>query len=219
MESSTFHEAWVRDRLDHAVACLGAEVGGAEAVFRGTEAHHSRIAESSIIQAGQIDEGRLTLRAIVDGREARAMTTDLSDEGLALCAKLALDRVRAAPVNAEPLKLPPPRALSSLPARHTDVATVNLDASVKARWLREALEAHERDDLALAGRFHTGLVTTAVHSTTGVNAFHQGSFSDIALSALERPAGHRASSYRARFDSSINEATVDALWREVKGEC
>ena len=75
MSDSVFGRAWVQERLHHAVSALGGEVEGAEAVFRGTEAHHSRIAESTLLQAGQIDEGRLTLRAVLDGREARAMTT------------------------------------------------------------------------------------------------------------------------------------------------
>ena len=97
MGDSVFHAAWVHGRLQRAITALDGEVDGAEAVFRGAEAHHSRIAESTLLQAGKIDEGRLTLRAVADGREARAMTTDLSDAGLALCAKMALERVRAAP--------------------------------------------------------------------------------------------------------------------------
>jgi predicted Zn-dependent protease len=219
MGTSVFERGWVQDRLDRAIASLGGETEGAEAVFRGTEAHHSRIAESAMFQAGHIEEGRLTLRAVIDGREARAMTTDLSDEGLKLAGKMALERVRAAPGTSAPTALSSPNALPDTSEASTDLATAYLDAPTKARWLAEALSAHQRDDLALAGRFHTGLHTTAVRSSTGVDAFHQGSFSDLALSALERPAGHRASSYRARCDARVDEAVIDAMWREVKDEC
>lgn len=219
MDDCVFGKAWVQDRLHHAVAALGDEVEGAEAVFRGTEAHHSRIAESTLLQAGQIDEGRLTLRAVIDGREARAMTTDLSDPGLALCARMALERAKAAPKTSNPTRLPAPQPLEDHSVRCTDIQTARLDAATKARWLAQALRAHDKDDLDLAGRFHTGLVTTAVHSTRGMNSFHQGSFSDLSLSALERPAGHLASSYRARFDAVITEDDVDRMWREVKDEC
>ena len=219
MEVSVFGKAWVEERLHRAVNALSGEVEGAEAVFRGTEAHHSRIAESTLLQAGQIDEGRLTLRAVIDGREARAMTTDLSDAGLKLCAQMALERAKAAPKTTERAQLPAPQPIDDQSAACTDIATATLDAPTKARWLAEALAAHERDDLDLAGRFHSGLVTTAVHSSQGVRSFHQGSFSDLSLSALERPAGHLASAYRARFDASITEADVDRMWREVKDEC
>ena len=58
-----------------------------------------------------------------------------------------------------------------------------------------------------------------MYSSRGVNSFHQGSFSDLCLSALERPAGHLASAYRARFDAAITESDVDRMWREVKDEC
>jgi PmbA protein len=219
MDDSVFGKAWVQERLHHAVKALGGQVEGAEAVFRGTEAHHSRIAESTLLQAGQIDEGRLTLRAVIDGREARAMTTDLSDAGLAICARMAFERAQAAPKTGDKTLLPAPQPLADQSAQCTDIATARLDAPTKARWLAEALRAHEQDGLDLAGRFHTGLVTTAVHSTRGVSSFHQGSFSDLSLSALERPAGHLASSYRARFDALITEENVDRMWREVKDEC
>jgi len=219
MDDSVFGKTWVQERLHHAVLALGDDVEGAEAVFRGTEAHHSRIAESTLLQAGQIDEGRLTLRAVIDGREARAMTTDLSDEGLKLCARMALERAQAAPKTSEPTLLPAPQPMEDRSAHCTDIETAKLDAPTKARWLAEALRAHDKDGLDLAGRFHTGLVTTAVHSTRGVSSFHQGSFSDLSLSALERPAGHLASAYRARFDAVITEAHLDHMWREVKNEC
>jgi len=104
-------------------------------------------------------------------------------------------------------------------AEHVDGQTAWMRAETKERWLSEALRAHRADDLALAGRFHTGLMTVAVASTRGVNTYHQGSWSDLALSALQRPAGHRASSFRARFDARVDQEMIHRLQEEVRHEC
>jgi predicted Zn-dependent protease len=106
------------------------------------------------------------------------------------------------------------------PAPHAwDETTARLAAPDKERWLADALAAHRRDDLALAGRFHTGVRSMAVRSTTGVDAWHAGTFCDLSLSSLERPAGHRASSFRASLDARATEERVRALADETRAEC
>ncbi len=214
-----FGRAWVAERLDEALAAVRDACDGAEARFHGQEASHLRLAESAIIQAASVVEGRVTVRAIVGGREARATTTNLTDEGLRRCAREAVERAGQAPVPIEPAELPSPTALTPASARAMDLQTARLDAATKARWLADALRAHKTDGLALAGRFHSGAATQGVRSTTGVDAWHQGSWGELSLSALERPAGHRASSYRATADSAIARETVDRLQEEVRAEC
>ena len=219
MTDHPFDAAWVADRLDHVLAAVRHDADGVEARFRGEEASHLRLAESAIIQAASVVEGRVTVRAVVDGREARATTTNLTDDGLARCARHAVERARQAPVPAEPVELPQPQALVSAGERALDEATARLDAATKGRWLADALQAHTADDLALAGRFHSGMATFGVRSTVGVDAYHQGTWAELSLSALERPAGHRASAYRAMADTSVNQATVERLQEEVRAEC
>lgn len=222
METS-FPRDRVDERLDHtlrrALDAAGGGADGVEAVLRASEASHLRLAESAVVQAADVVEGKVIVRAVVAGREARAITTDLTDDGLAACACLAVSRARSAPASAEPLVLAPPVEVPAAPSWALDLDTASLDAETKSRWLRPAFRAHEKDGLALAGRFHTGLMTVAVRSTAGVAAYHQGSFADLSLSALERPAGHRASSFRARVDARIDEGAVDEMQATVRDEC
>ena len=216
---SVFDKAWVHERLDYLLSQVAGVSDGAEALFRGDEGSHLRLAESRIIQAGQVVEAKLTLRVLVDDREARASTTDLTDEGLKRCAALAHARASSAPRSKEPLQLAVPTSITRAQGRAFDAPTARLDGPTKARWLREACRAHEADDLSLAGRFHSGLSTMAVRSTTGVSAHHNGSWVDLNLSALERPAGHRASAYRAYFNTAIEESIVNELAGVVRDEC
>ncbi len=216
---SLFDRAWVSERLDHALSSIRADADGVEALFRGSEASHLRIAESAVFQAADVEEGRVVVRAIVGRGEARATTSDLSDAGLEACARQAIAQARAAPAAPQPIELPAPKPIPAADPRCLDEATACLDGASKARWLDEACRAHEVDDLALAGRFHTGRLTSAVRSTRGVDAYHQGSFADLCLSALERPAGHAASSSRAQVDARIDEEAVRAMARTVHGEC
>ncbi len=216
---TSFPREWVDAQLQVALDEVAADTDGVEALFRGQEGSFLRLAEAHIVQASRTTEGRITVRAVVQGRAARATTGDLTSDGLRRCARTAASRARDAPVGGQLVTLPPPAPLPDAHPRSLDPATARLDAGTKAAWLAEALRAHRSDDLALAGRFHTGLATLAVRSSTGVAAYHQGSWSDLSLSALERPAGHRASACRQRADVLVDEATVDAMQREVRDEC
>lgn len=214
-----FAEAWTLDRLGKAVAAGAGLADGVEAAFEGERTQLMRLAESAVVQASDLERGSVIVRAVVDGREGRCATTDLSDAGLADCTKAAIARAAAAPPTEEPFTLPAPARDIAPPTWGMDEAIVALTAREKADWFAQAFVAHEGDGLALAGRFHTGVVTRAVRSTTGVSAYHQGSAVDLALSALERPAGHGASAWRGRRDATIERAAIDTMLSEVHAEC
>ncbi|MCB9728792.1 MAG: TldD/PmbA family protein [Deltaproteobacteria bacterium] len=214
-----FEEGLVAERLDLAMNAARADADGVEVLFRGHAASFMRLAEAAVVQAADVVEGKVTVRAVVGGREARVVTTDLTDAGLRACAQLAVARAKEAPAGLEPAWLAEPGGAPTQLPGALDPETAALDAETKGRWLAPGLEAHARDGLALAGRFHTGELTLAVRSTTGVDAFHRGSFSELCLSSLERPAGHRASAYRARTDARVDEATVADLAETTRDEC
>ena len=217
MESG-FSQAWVGERLQWVLDNCSAGVDGLEASFLGSEASYMRLAESAIIQASDITRGRVSIRAVIGRQSARASTTDLSLPGLKDCVKRAVQNARQTPAGEDDIALPAPIAVA--PVRQAlDLTTQALDSVTKQAWLEPALAAHRADDLALAGRFHTGTATWAVHSTTGVQVYHQGSWADVAMSALERPAGHHASSCRTYFDSKIGRDQLNLLAEEVRGEC
>ncbi len=217
MESG-FDQAWVSERLREVLKRCGDDTDGMDVCFNGAESSFMRIAESSIIQASDITRGKVSIRAIRGRSSARASTTDLSIEGLKKCAERAILNATQTPPGEDNVTLPDAMPIEPI-NNALDDTTRDLDSVTKQEWLTPALAAHQADKLALAGRFHTGIATFAVQSTRGVDAYHQGSWADLALSALERPAGHRASSCRTYFDAKVNRENVMSLAEEVRSEC
>ncbi len=209
----------VEERLDEALAAARGQADGVELLFRGREANLMRLAEARVVQASDVVQGQVTVRAVVDGAAAVWTTSDLSAEGLAGAVAQAIRNARVTPQGREPITLPSAAAVPAAPAWSMDPVTATLDTATKTRWLEPALRAAEADDLALAGRFHSGRFSLAVRSTEGVATWHQGSYADLALSALERPVGHRASAWRAHFDARVDAERVAALEAEVRAEC
>lgn len=210
-----FHRDWVADRLQ--VALDAAECDGLLLRFEGLEADQVRLAESTIVQSSVLAAGTVDVHAVVGRSEAFTSTTDLSDEGLVRAVRTAAQRARDALPSAEEPRLATPSRLPE--SGGLDERTASLSARDKAGWLEAALSAHRNANLALAGRFHSGLSTRAVRSTTGIDAYHQGTFANTAFTALEAPTGHAASSYRARLDAAADRARVEALTAEVLEEC
>jgi PmbA protein len=208
-------------QLDDALAAgRAAGADAVEAVYRGQDASLLRLGDGRITQAQRIVEARVVVRAVAGGAAAFASTTDLTRDGLAACARTAAERAAVLPRPSEPAELPPPAPTAPADVDDAwDAGTAALEAGEKAAWLEPVLAAHEKDALALAGRFHTGVRSLGVRSTTGVSAWHAGTFCDLAFSTLERPAGHRASSFRARYDRAARPESVLALATETRAEC
>jgi predicted Zn-dependent protease len=214
-----FPREWVEERLEWALGHCGQGTDGMEAMFYGCEANNMRLAESTIVQASDITHGKVSLRALVGNRQARASTTDLSNRGLQECASRAVASAKQTPVSKETISLPHPSLAGPESPPAVFEGVLGLDSATKQEWLREGLTAHRSDDLALAGRFHTGVSTWAVRSSAGMGTYHRGTWVDLALSALERPAGHRASSCRVFFDGGIEREQLSSLAEEVRSEC
>lgn len=216
----SFGQASVFEWLETALAAgTSAGADAVEAVFRGQDSQLMRLGDGRITQAQNITEGRVIVRALCHGAEAYASTTDLSREGLSACARAAAERAAALPIPRFPGELPPPATTPPTAVDAWDAETAELDAATKAAWLAPALAAHEKDALALAGRFHTGVRSLGVRSTTGVSAWHSGTYADLAMSSLERPAGHRASSFRDLYDLRVRPETPVALAEATRAEC
>lgn len=221
MTTSHFDEAFVHERLGYALK-VGKQRGTpeCEALFDGFEGDLLRLGEARVAQASYLLKGQIQVRVIDAGREGIAWTSDLSDEGLRHAAEAAHTQALLAPPPTRLAHLPAPLPIPAMPLGHgLDEASAALTAGEKADWLAETLAAHRTDGLALAGRFHTGLKTRAVRSSRQVATYHQGSTCDVALSSLELPAGHHASSFRARMTSRIDRQTLAALAQECRTEC
>ena len=174
MTQTIFSSARVDNILDETLRQAPSHLDGLDVLFRGDEASHVRMAESRIVQASEVIEGKVSVRVVHDGREAKASTTNLTPEGLKAVSALAAKRAAATPLVAGGIRQATPTELISLPIDALDEPTTALNAADKASWLREAFRAHEADGLSLAGRFHSGRSTYGVRSTTGVQAYHQG---------------------------------------------
>lgn len=217
--STSFTRSWVDERLGWVLQHCRHAVDGMELNFYGQASNFMRLAESSITQASNIRSGKVSVRVLVGNREARGSTTDLSDAGLRACVARAVLHAKELVPASERLALAIPEELSSPSTGAVHSPTVALSSADKRDWLAAPLAAHGGDGVALAGRFHTGESVWAVQSTEGVAKYHRASWADVALSALERPAGHGASSCRPFFGAQVSQEELHALSEEVRLEC
>jgi predicted Zn-dependent protease len=207
--------------LDHAVSC-GDEVEGLEALYVGTQGHRMRLAESAIFQSSSVDDATLRIRAVHRGAEACVETNRLSRAAIAESVAQAMAMVKDTPATSAPMRLPESGVgTPENPAVSAEESPgiMELGPGAKAELLADALLAHERDGLALAGRFHTGRQVQAIRSSKGVAGLHAGTYCDVALSSLTRPAGHRGSAHRERLNRSLEAETIRALAEEARAEC
>lgn len=218
-EGGTFSRAWVGERLQ--VALDAAECDGCLARFEGTEAEHLRLAESTIVQSSVMVAGKIDVHVLAGDRQAWASITDLSDDGIRRAVARAVERARLSPPSAteELVGIAPRQPVAVADGRAWDPETAALSARAKESWLAPALAAHRNANLALAGRFHTGTGTLGVRSSTGIDVYHRGTFANCSFTALEPPAGHAASSYRARLDAAVSREVVTQMTTEVYEEC
>src|SRR5690606_29856521 len=97
MTRSAFRREDVTERLDRALAAARGQADGVEVLFRGREANLMRLAEARIVQASDVVQGQVTVRAVVNGTAATWTTSDLSDAGLAAAVRQAIETARHTP--------------------------------------------------------------------------------------------------------------------------
>ena len=146
----------------------------------------TRFANNTIHQNVAEERLDISVRAVVDGRTARATTNRSDDESLKRAARAALDLARHQPKHPGLLPMARPAASGGAkPVRRffesTAVATPGERARVVAALCREA----GRGKHTAAGIFSTGAHAMAIANSRGVFAYHAQTRAQFSITAMD----------------------------------
>ena len=146
----------------------------------------TRFANNTIHQ--HVDEQGLaiSIRAVVDGRTARATTNKSDDESLARAAASALVLARHQPKNPGllPMAAPPSRGAAK-PVRRYFEATAAASPADRARVVAALCKTAAREGHTAAGIFSTGASSMAIANSRGLFAAHQQTRAEFSITAMD----------------------------------
>ena len=149
----------------------------------GAGAHSlTRFANNTIHQNVAERSGYLSVRAVIDGRTARATTNRLDGEGIRRVVEEAIAITRLQAPDPELLPLTEPADYASLPRHFAD--TVETTPADRAQAVSEAIGAVESASQTAAGIYSTGESVLALMNTHGVCAHHAETMAQFSITAL-----------------------------------
>jgi predicted Zn-dependent protease len=142
----------------------------------------TRFANNTIHQNVAKRSSYLSVRALVDGRTARASTNRLSPEGIRRAVEQAIEvaRLQAPDPGLLPLASP---AEYAKPLRYF-ATTASIMPDERARAVREAIEVVEAQAQTAAGIYSTGESALAILNTSGVSAYHPETMAVFSITAM-----------------------------------
>jgi len=165
----------------------------------------TRFANNTIHQNVAEQNLAVSVRAVVDGRTARATTNKTDDESLRRVVASAADLARFQPKNPDLLPMLKQQKLQKVTRFHaaTAAATPADRAKAVARVCKAATEAKQ----TAAGIFSTGMVETAFANSRGYFAHYEQTRAEFSVTILEKDSSGWAKSN----SPNVAEINADAL--------
>ena len=176
----------------------------AERVFRLSEADETeveigattdaltRFANNTIHQNVAEQTLSISVRAVIDGRTARATTNKTDEESLHRVVAVATSLARNEPAN--PDLLPMLRQQNYLKVRRFFSATAETTAQDRARAVKRVCQMAEKRKQTAAGIFSSGSMLSILANSRGLFAQHQQTRSEFSVTILEETSSGWAKS-------------------------
>ncbi len=142
----------------------------------------TRFANNTIHQNVAERSGYLSVRALVDGRTARASTNRLDPEGIRHAVEQAVTVAKLQAPDPELLPLAESASYADTPRHFARTAALTPDDRAKA--VKEAITAVEAAAQTAAGIYSTGESVLAILNTNGVSAYHAETMGVFSITAL-----------------------------------
>ena len=156
------------------------------------------------------------IRVAAGKRQGRAVTNNLSPEGLAGAVGQAAEFARLMPEDPDFPGLPGPSAIRSVAAY--DESTAGCDPDRRAATVGMVCRKAAELKLDAAGFCRTGATEFAVVSTRGVDAYHVGSFSGLLITARSEDSAGWSKGGSWNMVELDSEALADeAIEKAVRG--
>jgi len=137
---------------------------------------HQNVAERGMV---------ISIRAVVDGRTARATTNRDDEESLRRAASSAFELARHQPKNPRLLPMAPQPRRSAPALRRYFEATATASPADRARVVALLCAKAQREGHTAAGIFSTGASALAVANSRGLFAFHGQTRAEFSITAMD----------------------------------
>ena len=213
-------------RRGHAVA-MEHRLGAAElrrlagTIFKLSEAEETEVDISAVTSAltrfanntihQNVAEQGLTIsvRAVVDGRTARASTNKTDDESLRRVTSAALDLARVQPRNPELLPMLGPQKLTKV-NRFVEQTAAATPAD-RARAVTSVCQMADKNKQTTAGIFSTGLAEIALANSRGLFEYYDDTRAEFSVTILEKDS----SGWAKATSACIGDIDSEALARRA----
>jgi len=143
---------------------------------------------NNIIHQNVAEEGiHVSVRAIVDGRMARASTNKMDPDSLRRAAKRAVESARWQPRDPELLPLPGPQRYEKVDRFCEETASLTPEARADA--VAAVTARAEKSGLTAAGVFSQSDVAQALLNSTGLFAHHHETRAEFSVTCLDGGSG------------------------------
>lgn len=143
---------------------------------------------NNIIHQNVAEEGvHVSVRALMDGRTARATTNKTDAAALRRVAEQAVASARWQPKNPDLLPLPEPQTYRTV-ERYCE-ETTQLTPEARAEAVKKVVEQAERNRLTAAGIFSTSSTTQALLNSRGLYASHRETKAEFSVTFLDGGSG------------------------------
>lgn len=176
-----------------------------EVSIAGTSYSLTRFANNAIHQNVAEEDVSISVRAVTEGRMARASTNKLDEDSLRKTCESALALASLQPPNPDLLPIPGPETYQALD--RLDRETAELSPKARAETVRKVIDRAEKDGLTAAGVFSCGSSALALYNSRGLAAFHEESISEFSVTML----GESSSGWAKRTGPRWQTLGVDEL--------
>ena len=188
-------------------ACAADEV---EVFVERKRAALTRFHNNFIGQNGEEENLHISVRALHDGRTARASGNKTNDESLARLAKSAYEAALEQPQN--PDLLPMPESQNYEAVERFDEATAALSPLARAEAVGKVVERADKNGLTVAGVLASNSSTQTLMNSKGLVVEHAETRAEFSVTYFKGEAGNTAQSGWAKGNfAKADELEVEAL--------
>jgi predicted Zn-dependent protease len=164
---------------------------------------------NNIIHQNVAEEGiHVSVRAIVDGRTARASTNKTGPDSLKRVAERAAESARWQPRDTELLPLPGPQEYQQISRFCEETATLTPDARADA--VARVTAQAEKSSLTAAGVYSRSDVTQALLNSSGLFAQHRETRAEFSVTYLNGGSGWAKGNYVSGKSLNVDELAEQA---------
>ncbi|MHB8412489.1 MAG: TldD/PmbA family protein [Candidatus Acidiferrales bacterium] len=199
----------------------------AEKIFKLSEAEETEVDINAVTSAltrfanntihQNVAEQGLTIsvRAVVDGRTARASTNKTDDESLRRVTSAALDLAQVQPRNRELLPMLGPQKLTKVD-RFVE-GTAAATPADRARAVTSVCQMADKNKQTTAGIFSTGLAEIALANSRGLFEYYDDTRAEFSVTILEKDSSGWAKATSARIGDIDPEALAQRASEKSAG--